>query len=76
MKIQKLVEIEIPDPVLPESVKNETLDTITPSQWKSLSEDERLAFRFYWNNKGYASFVCLNCGYPVSHGVSSCEACK
>lgn len=55
---------------------NETLDTITPEQWRELLPAERTMFINSWHNKGVVSFRCMACGYPTAHGQSRCEACR
>ena len=52
------------------------LDTVTAAEWRAADERERGAFWAYWNTRGFMAFCCLNCGFPTSRGVASCEACR
>ena len=54
------------------SVFDISLDDITLSQWRRMSELERHEYLKYWAAKGYIAYGCLCCGYPVHHG----ESCK
>lgn len=54
----------------------ETLDTITPKQWRDMDHPQRNAFQNRWRVRGVVSHVCLRCGYPTVYGQSSCESCR
>ena len=51
------------------------LNTVTPTQWRKASQDERTAFWTHWQQQGVVAFSCLTCGFPTEHGQASCEAC-
>lgn len=53
-----------------------TFNTITAAEWRGMTPEEREEFTMYWNRKGFASFQCLNCGFPTEHGQARCEACR
>ena len=54
----------------------ETLNSVTPEQWRRATQKQREAFHRYWAERGVASFVCLTCGFPTVRGQASCEACE
>lgn len=53
-----------------------TLDTVTPQEWGAATKKERAEFISIQAKRGFASFVCLTCGFPTAHGQASCEACR
>lgn len=53
-----------------------TLDDVTPEEWNAASHSERTNFFRTWMKRGFMSFCCVDCGYPLHHGWSRCEACK
>ena len=52
-----------------------TLDTVTVDDWRAAGEVERGDFMQRQASAGFASFVCLGCGFPSAYGRSFCEAC-
>jgi hypothetical protein len=52
------------------------LDTVTASEWRNSTEQERREFVDRERQRGYVSFHCLTCAFPTSHGVAVCDACR